>query len=217
MTTNQVILWKYKNTAVDEKYQPTRTFHFDNTSITIQQQKTDITIEKNTGNVVWDGAFILSDYILRNFNLTGKRVIELGAGTGLVGLAASSNGAITTVTDITSQVELLKTNINLNPHIKNINADELLWGINDTIGKYDYIFGSEILYLEDQHLNLIQTCKSLSTKNTVILMIYKHRGLGEEHFLEIAENEFQVDIIPKYEYHKEFQNSEYTIFQMYLK
>ena len=55
----------------------------------------------DVGCVVWDAAIVLScymetsdfhDVITNNNILAGKRVIELGAGTGLVGLQAASLG-----------------------------------------------------------------------------------------------------------------------------
>jgi predicted nicotinamide N-methyase len=51
----------------------------------------------DVGCVVWDAAIVLEKYLetegfLSKHNLKGKRVIELGAGTGLVGLVASVLG-----------------------------------------------------------------------------------------------------------------------------
>lgn len=52
----------------------------------------------DVGCVVWDAAIVLSKYLeSRSFksrigDLKGKRVIELGAGTGAVGLVAGVNG-----------------------------------------------------------------------------------------------------------------------------
>ncbi|KAJ3272505.1 Methyltransferase-like protein 21D [Terramyces sp. JEL0728] len=216
MTNQELVIWKYKNTAVNEKYQQVRTFNFNDTRVVIQQEKQEISIEKNTGNVVWDGGYILADYIIKNFNLAGKRVVELGSGTGLVGLAVGSASTVL-LTDVPQQIPLLETNIKLNGKMEHIEAKELLWGTETNLGKFDYIIGSEILYLQEQHANLIETCKSLSSRNTIVIMIYKHRGLGEHSFFDLAEHDFVVDMIPKHEYHKEFQKSDYTIFQMYLK
>ena len=45
--------------------------------------------------VVWDAALVLAHFLERNrssFDLCGKRVLELGAGTGIVGLAAAALG-----------------------------------------------------------------------------------------------------------------------------
>ena len=51
----------------------------------------------DVGCVVWDAAIVLAKYLetedfARRHALTGKRVVELGAGTGLVGLVAAVLG-----------------------------------------------------------------------------------------------------------------------------
>ena len=52
----------------------------------------------DVGCVVWDAALVLSKYLESNSfrsrfgDLKGSKVIELGAGTGAVGLVAAANG-----------------------------------------------------------------------------------------------------------------------------
>ncbi|TRY86942.1 hypothetical protein DNTS_002870 [Danionella cerebrum] len=79
----------------------------------------------DVGCVVWDAAIVLSKYLeTAHFcsNETGgslwtsKNIIELGAGTGLVGLVAASLGANVTVTDLEDLQPLLQLNINKNKH-----------------------------------------------------------------------------------------------------
>ena len=54
-------------------------------------------LEGDVGCVVWDAAITLAKYIdtektQRKHNFRGKAVIELGAGTGIVGLVAAVKG-----------------------------------------------------------------------------------------------------------------------------
>lgn len=58
-----------------------------NTSITIQQERE---YDKSTGMSIWKGSEVMSTYLQQHYNLIkGKRVLELGAGCGLVGLVCA--------------------------------------------------------------------------------------------------------------------------------
>lgn len=93
--------------------------------------------------------------MLQNPNLVrGKRVLELGSGTGLVGLVASLYASSVTFTDLPDQIELLNDNITRNYHIWNgkciCQAISHSFGedISTLIeqGNYDIVLGSDIGY-----------------------------------------------------------------------
>ncbi|ORY38515.1 hypothetical protein BCR33DRAFT_769038 [Rhizoclosmatium globosum] len=52
--------------------------------------------------------------------------------------------------------------------------------------KFDIIVASEILYLAHEHKNLAKTIKAFCHPDTIIYMVYKRRGLGEEGFYRMA-------------------------------
>lgn len=56
----------------------------------------------DTGSITWDGAIIISKLFDKNPTLVGGKVVyELGAGTGLCGLAAAAAGSRTVlITDL---------------------------------------------------------------------------------------------------------------------
>uniref|UniRef100_A0A7S3CYL4 Uncharacterized protein n=1 Tax=Palpitomonas bilix TaxID=652834 RepID=A0A7S3CYL4_9EUKA len=61
-----------------------------------------------TGFLVWDGCWVLMKYLRKESvasTLKGKRVLELGSGTGIVGLYAALLGAHSLCTDIAPVVE----------------------------------------------------------------------------------------------------------------
>lgn len=66
------------------------------------------------GGVVWDAARCLAEYIIEWGLPRGCRVIELGAGTGLPGLAAAACGCHVVLTDKPAYVPLLQRNIDAN-------------------------------------------------------------------------------------------------------
>jgi len=114
-------------------------------------------------------ASVLSAYIVDNYDLRGKQVIELGAGTGLVGMVAAEMGAHVTVTDTAKALPLLEENMVLNfPHKKRPVARELEWGkeLHAYAGHFhDFIFGADIIYLESTFDDLLETLHYLA--NTV--------------------------------------------------
>jgi len=71
--------------------------------------------EGDTGVVVWDAALVLAKYLeLRKEDICGKKIIELGSGTGVVGLAAATLGADVIVSDLEDNLQLMKQNISSN-------------------------------------------------------------------------------------------------------
>ena len=70
----------------------------------------------DVGGVVWDAALVMCAFLerldsKRPGHLEGARVIELGAGTGLVGLAAAVLGAHAFVSDVAEFMPLMTKNI----------------------------------------------------------------------------------------------------------
>ena len=45
------------------------------------------------GSALWDGSVILSEYLMRECDIRGKRVLVVGAGLGLEAMAAAIAGA----------------------------------------------------------------------------------------------------------------------------
>ncbi|KAG0243558.1 hypothetical protein BGX31_010482 [Mortierella sp. GBA43] len=53
-------------------------------------------------------------------------------------------------------------------------------------GPFSYILCSEILYLPQFHRALLKTITQFSDNQTIVILLWKERGLGEERFFEIA-------------------------------
>ena len=70
------------------------------------------------GGIVWESAFCLAQYLrgeARARRIRGRRVLELGAGAGLLGLAAAASGAKRVVlTDHPDAMPLLTRNVERN-------------------------------------------------------------------------------------------------------
>ncbi|ORX81589.1 S-adenosyl-L-methionine-dependent methyltransferase [Anaeromyces robustus] len=231
----EIVPWVYKNIYSNQKYLESRDYLINNHLLKIKQNlDNEININQNTGNLVWDGAYILSKYLYR-LRLKNKKCIELGCGTGLVGITAWTYGADITLTDIEEVIPLVKENVsvnvdkvlsdktsdnNLELSKDNIRIKTLNWGSENCkdLDKYDIVFGSEILYYSKSHKALIETLQQICNENTLCVFIYKTRNLGEEHFFELAKNEgFTIEFIDNKKLVSEFQESEYHLFYMKKK
>eukprot|EP00697_Spironema_sp_BW2_P001773 gnl/Spiro4/12396_TR6547_c0_g1_i1.p1 gnl/Spiro4/12396_TR6547_c0_g1~~gnl/Spiro4/12396_TR6547_c0_g1_i1.p1 ORF type:complete len:194 (+),score=18.45 gnl/Spiro4/12396_TR6547_c0_g1_i1:59-640(+) len=104
-----------------------------------------ISLQLGHGDVaytVWDGAVVLSQYfnnekIFPSGFFHGKRVLELGAGTGLCGIALARLGADVTVTDLAHTMAFLDQNVQLNHPYQppgRISAHPLPWSSGSHTG-----------------------------------------------------------------------------------
>uniref|UniRef100_A0A4W3K1J7 Uncharacterized protein n=1 Tax=Callorhinchus milii TaxID=7868 RepID=A0A4W3K1J7_CALMI len=123
-------------------------------------------------STVWEAARFLCQYFeSMKITFTGKKVIELGSGTGLVGILAVLLGGDVTLTDLPLVLNQIKDNVSANKlHRTKVHA--LLWGEDQKFfpNDYDIILGSDIVYLECGYPSLIQTLQDLSNENTVIYL-----------------------------------------------
>lgn len=110
-----------------------------------------------TGGVLWEAAIVLADYVGRNresLAWRGRRVLELGAGAGLVAIALGLEGAEVCATDGNPRVlEVAQRNIETNGPLPGVvrveafdwNSAEDLQRIQ-TAGPWDAIVGSDLVY-----------------------------------------------------------------------
>jgi predicted nicotinamide N-methyase len=107
------------------------------------------------GIVLWPSAIALG-HELATRELRGKRILELGAGTGLPGILAASLGASVVQTDRQNLVlHVCKLNAQKNgvASIEHRVGDWTAWSDD---ARYDLIIGSDILYAEPLHSHLLR-------------------------------------------------------------
>ncbi|KAL7831511.1 hypothetical protein SRHO_G00310140 [Serrasalmus rhombeus] len=149
--------------------------------------------------VVWDAAVVLCMYLeLGHVDLKGRAVIELGAGTGLVGIVAALLGATVTITDRKPALEFLSANVreNIPPDLRGaVQVSELTWGEGlqrYPSGSYDLVLGADIVYLEETFPALLQTLEHLSSEKTEVLLSCRIRYERDERFLRMLGKLFSV-------------------------
>lgn len=143
-------------------------------------------------------------------------MLELGAGTGLVGIACSKLGANVTVTDLREFLPSLSRNVRMNFAENDTNqpvVKELKWGEKLHLynpNDYDIVIGADIVYIEETFDDLLDTicflcgckthssiisggCKNTTTKRPSVLLSAKMRYSREEKFIVKLKRQFKID------------------------
>ncbi|ETN72809.1 hypothetical protein NECAME_04416 [Necator americanus] len=150
--------------------------------------------------VVYDDnqAIVLSEYLVRNDVVRGRRVLELGAGTGLPSIVAAKLFARhVTATDQPIALPLLSKNIKSNLGQDQLSAVTVLpldW-TNAPAGEqlaFDVILGADLVYNERVFEDLRRIMKQLINGDTVMLMASKIRYPKDKRFYDTLEDEFSV-------------------------
>mmetsp|Transcript_92245 Transcript_92245/g.192908 ORF Transcript_92245/g.192908 Transcript_92245/m.192908 type:complete len:474 (+) Transcript_92245:80-1501(+) len=167
--------------------------------------------EDATGHVVWPSAHSMSAHLCEHPELVrGKKVVELGAGTGLVGFVAAALGAREVIlTDLPSTLPLLHSNVQRNSALQSsVSVKELPWGaeLDEDLRDVDVVIGCEIVYQHDEETfnALVETMRRLSSPTTVSLIVYVFRDgmLADQEFFERVNEHFEVEVysLGKYGY-----------------
>ncbi|XP_072117406.1 protein N-lysine methyltransferase METTL21A [Mobula birostris] len=177
-------------------HEASATFRFANQDIVIRQNWKQLGVAA----VVWDAAIVLCTYLeMGVIQLRDRTVIELGAGTGLVGIVAALLGANVTITDREVALQFLESNVRDNiPHdLQNMAwIRELAWGVNlcqFEPASYDVILGADVVYLEETFPALLETLQYLSSERTTILLSCRIRYKRDHNFLTMLGKHFTVE------------------------
>lgn len=166
----------------------------------------------DSGERIWDAGRALSLFLSEG-SLEGRRVLELGSGTGIVGLTAAAMGATVVMSDQPELVPLLDANIAANGLATNARAVPLVWGDPSAldevnVGEVDLVCGSDLLYSPEQFDALLETMvKICKPGHTEVLLAYPPR-YTEDIFLEQAGEHFEL---------LEFSEIEPAIFLSHLR
>mmetsp|Transcript_18592 Transcript_18592/g.24158 ORF Transcript_18592/g.24158 Transcript_18592/m.24158 type:complete len:254 (-) Transcript_18592:1191-1952(-) len=149
-----------------------------------------------TGSSVWDAAVVLAKYLEKSGRARNKNILELGAGTGFVGLYAAALGASHVVlTDLDECLPLLQANATKNPYCANTQVLALPWGCQSLPQSIptdlDLILCADCLLPYATHLfkPLRDTILALllGSPNSYLLLAYEERMDCSEFFSLLAD------------------------------
>uniref|UniRef100_A0A3Q1HKY1 Valosin containing protein lysine (K) methyltransferase n=2 Tax=Acanthochromis polyacanthus TaxID=80966 RepID=A0A3Q1HKY1_9TELE len=190
----------------------------------------------DVGCVVWDAAIVLAKYLETSqfyepssgVNVwSGSSVLELGAGTGAVGLMAATLGAQVTVTDLEDLQSLLRVNIQDNQELidhGSITAKVLKWGedVSEFLPPPRYVLMADCIYYEQSIVPLVESLKLLCGPETCIICCYEQRTEGvnpevERRFFELLQQNFNCEKIPSDKQDPEFSSPDIHILHIRRK
>ncbi|KAI9336346.1 putative methyltransferase-domain-containing protein [Obelidium mucronatum] len=167
------------------------------------------------GGKTWEAATILSNYMTYRWSmdksfLKGLNVVELGAGTGVVGILAGMMMAEAHHDDTQKEgrvyvtdmlfLDLMQKNVDLNmseAERKFVKVAELKWGtpISPEIlaEPVNLILAADCVYLEAAFDPLLQTLTELSTVGTTeVWIVSKKRRKADKRFFDKLKKKFDV-------------------------
>ncbi|XP_020372072.1 EEF1A lysine methyltransferase 3-like [Rhincodon typus] len=146
---------------------------------------------------VWEAGIALCQYFQNEkISFTGKKVIELGSGTGIVGILATLLGGDVTITDKPNILKQIENNVSINvpaacQHRVKVRA--LTWGEDQTKFStvYDFVLGSDIVYSSVSYPALIETLRYLARQGATIYLATEIRRSNDSAL-------FHEKLLPRY-------------------
>ncbi|MET1161487.1 MAG: methyltransferase domain-containing protein [Pseudoxanthomonas sp.] len=125
---------------------------------------------------VWPSGRVLAE-AMSNFDVAGKRILELGCGLGLSSLVLAQRGADVVASDHHPLAEsFLAYNAGLN-NLPAVTYRDLPWTTPDiTLGSFDLIIGSDILYERDHAAQIAEMMLRHANPDAELLVTDPGRG-----------------------------------------
>lgn len=98
---------------------------------------------------LWAASVGLATHICREPDLDGKRVLEIGCGLGLAGIAAARAGAEVLLTDVDPQAVTFAAHNARRNGCGNVRVMRMSWHFPTLEGAFDRILGSDVIYDPD--------------------------------------------------------------------
>jgi predicted nicotinamide N-methyase len=183
-------------------------------------------VQEGFGHVVWDAALVLVRWLeaAPPALLAGRRVVEVGSGVGLAGIAAAALGAHVTLTDLPTVLPLTRANAAANADVVqrargSLDVQPLPWGdaaaasvvlasiqvpgggrsggVTRALHPPDVVLASDVVYQDVLVAPLVATLAALAGPATVVLVAARERhGCDWPGFLTTLAGPFDVSIAP---------------------
>ncbi|MBX2991132.1 MAG: methyltransferase domain-containing protein [Bacteroidetes bacterium] len=146
---------------------------------------------------VWTSSLELARWCLEDGVLRGKRVLELGCGLGLAGIAAAQAGAIVTFSDYeTDALDFVRYNVqrNLPAHVveSSIDVIQFDWRRPPLLEPFDVVIAADVVYEQRMFAAIKHVLSLLLAPNGIAVMTEPGRSVGEMFFASLKDSEFRI-------------------------
>lgn len=143
---------------------------------------------------VWAAAIALSEFILSERSFQQARCLELGAGLGLVSIAAAIAGADVVATDyFTEALEFIQLNALTNQ--VNVKTRWLDWRDIDLDETFDYLLAADVLYESRNHVPILQAIDRLLSPTGTAYISDPDRTIAKSFVPLAVEHGFTVETL----------------------
>lgn len=204
--------------------------------IKIAQRKHGELSGLGTGGNVWNAAIVYTKYLEKRIrldpafseSLSGYRILELGSGTGIVGISfvhLFPNIEKFIMTDQKQVLPVLQDNMDRNmENIPNLNSklcyEELEWGSDisnlKNNGPFDLIIACDCIAPIFPLDLLLKTLIDLCSEKTKLVLAYEHRQFTES-FFEGAYNHFNFDRVDHSDLDENFCDDDMDVYYLTKK
>lgn len=146
---------------------------------------------------LWPSSVVLAQSCLTQFDVNNKRVLELGCGLGLAGIAAARRGAFVTFTDYENpSLEFSRFNALTNldyEHLTRTEFRHLDWRSLPAVAPFDVIIAADCVYERRNFFPLMDVLNTLLTKEGVAFFTEPGRSIGEQFLALLVDQQFVVE------------------------
>ena len=136
---------------------------------------------------IWQASVVLAQHLIRMPVAPGKRMLEIGSGLGLVGIAAAHAGHAVTMTDYnTDALNFARANAHMN-NCSQLQISRLDWIRLNLEGEFDYIIGSEIIYKDKDVQHLLELFKKYLKPDGKVFLVEEMRKTLNEFYKQMDE------------------------------
>ncbi len=124
---------------------------------------------------VWPSALVLADFMAAQPLENEKKILEIGAGLGVAGIAASMFGHDVTISEFdTHAIEFIKANAFINES-GDITVISLDWNDPPLSTQYDQIIGSEVIFRKQDFAPIQKLFNSILKPNGEVIFVSEIR------------------------------------------